>query len=411
MNHHSPVIAVDQPLAKQNARKMPMWARAIIRRFHQIEHGTLTVSFPQSSSFHFAGSQPGPDATLHIKSSKFLWTVVSGGSLGFAKAYMDDLFETPDLNELLSFGIANEKELRSLLSIPLATRFVANLNHYLRSNTIKGSRRNIAFHYDLGNEFYSQWLDETMTYSSAIFDSETQSLAEAQNAKYDRIIKALNISKSDRVLEIGCGWGGFAEYAAREIGCEIVGLTLSIEQAAFARARLERAGLDHLVVIRIEDYRACHGQFDKIVSIEMFEAVGESNWPVYFAQLNHLLVDGGEAMLQVITIHPDRFQHYRKTADFIQTYIFPGGMLPSNDALITEAKKCGFHIRDQFMFGNDYAETLVLWDELFQERWSRIAPLGFDERFKRMWRYYFHYCAVGFRTNRIDVGQFHFRKD
>lgn len=410
MTYEHQAIAIDRKHSRDRHKSLPLWARIILHRLENIKYGALSISFPDTQLFRIDGPESGPDAYIHIKSPRIFWSLFSGGALGVARAYLDGQFDTPDLATLLSFGIANEDELKGLLSVPLASKFLANIKHVANANTKKGSRRNIAFHYDLGNEFYGLWLDETMTYSSAIFTNDHQSLKDAQNAKYARIVKELTLKPSDHVLEIGCGWGGFAEYAAKTIGCKITCLTLSVKQANYARNRIQNAGLEHLVEIRIEDYRDCTGQFDKIVSIEMFEAVGEKNWPIYFAQIEKLLTFGGDVLIQVITIAEDRFEHYRKNADFIQSYIFPGGMLPTNQRLTDEANAKGLELCDQYMFGKDYETTLLRWDQAFADRWSDIAPLGFDERFKRMWRYYLHYCAAGFRTQRIDVGQFRYRK-
>jgi cyclopropane-fatty-acyl-phospholipid synthase len=245
-----------------------------------------------------------------------------------------------------------------------------------------------------------------MTYSAAVFEHEAQPLPEAQRAKYDRILKALRIGPQDHVLEIGCGWGGFMEHAVSRTGCRATGLTLSTEQAQYARARLAAAGLCNRAEVRLQDYRDCEGRFTKVVSIEMFEAVGEENWRLYFDRLRQLLAPGGQAMIQVITIDETRFEQYRRNADFIQTYIFPGGMLPSPTIFRERAVASGLAIRDSFSFGRDYEKTLLHWERAFVENWPAIRPLGFDERFFRMWLYYLHYCAAGFRTGRIGVYQF-----
>ena len=391
--------------------RRPLWARLLCRAADRIVVGQLTIRFP-NGSMHFAqGALPGPSASLNVRSGKLAWKLASGGDLGFARSYIDGDWDSPDLGAVLQLGIANEAALATVLDAPGPARLVAFLRHRLRANTRAGSRRNIAFHYDLGNNFYRQWLDETMTYSSAMFLSHDQSLADAQRAKYARIVEALELGPDDHVLEIGCGWGGFAEFAARETGCRVTGLTLSREQAEFARDRMAQAGLAEKVEIRLQDYRDCAGQFDKIVSIEMFEAVGEENWPTYFDALRALLKPGGRAMVQVITIADQHFAHYRRNADFIQTYIFPGGMLPSPTAFTSIATERGLAVLDRHFFGADYDRTLLTWDRAFVAAWHRIEPLGFDARFKRMWRYYLRYCAIGFRCGRIDVGQFLLQRD
>ena len=389
----------------------PLWSRILRRWASRIVAGQLTLQFPDGSSHVVQGALPGPSAHLNVRSGKMLWRVARGGSLGFARGYIEDDWSTADLGALIELGVANETALNPILNASGLSRMVANLRHRLRANTRAGSRRNIAFHYDLGNDFYRQWLDETMTYSSAIFSHPGQSLADAQRAKYARIVDELGIGPDDHVLEIGCGWGGFAEYAADRTGCRITCLTLSKEQATYAADRMAAAGLSDKVEIRLQDYRDCQGEFDRVVSIEMFEAVGEANWPTYFDAVRARLKPGGSAMLQVITIAEDRFAHYRRNADFIQTYIFPGGMLPSPSAFAAAVAASGLHLRGSEFFGADYDRTLQEWDRDFSAAWHQIEAQGFDGRFKRMWRYYLQYCAVGFRAGRIDVGQFHIERD
>ncbi|UHS60239.1 class I SAM-dependent methyltransferase [Agrobacterium vaccinii] len=388
----------------------PLWQRMICRRLKNITHGRLTVLFPGGYEYVVSGQQPGPHGVVSLNKGRVVRRLLMGGSLGFAQSYIDGDWDTPDIATLLEVAIANEQNWMSVSEPARLVSAFAYLRHRLRRNSKSGSRRNIAFHYDLGNRFYSAWLDETMTYSSALFEKPSQSLADAQNAKYDRIVEQLNIGPDDHVLEVGCGWGGFAEYAIAKTGCRVTGLTLSTEQADFATKRLAKAGLAHRADIRLEDYRDCQGQFSKIVSIEMFEAVGEENWPTYFQRLRDLLADKGEAMVQVITIDESRFDEYRRNADFIQTYIFPGGMLPTITAFQKAAAAKGFAVPDMLRFGKDYDRTLMLWDRAFLANWHRIEPMGFDERFRRMWQYYLHYCAAGFRTDRIDVVQFKLAK-
>jgi cyclopropane-fatty-acyl-phospholipid synthase len=396
-SHGNPLVATD---------RLPLWERLICRMLRRTRHGRLTVIFPSGREYHFGDQSRGPTATIQFHRSRVLSRVIAGGGLGFARSYMDGDWETPDLGQVLDLAIANERDWAGL-SRPMALiGRLAHLRHRLRRNSRAGSRRNIAFHYDLGNEFYRAWLDPSMTYSSAIFTRPDVNLRQAQEEKYARIIRELNITAEDHVLEIGCGWGGFMEQAIRTTQCRVTGLTLSKEQAAYARERLETAGLSDRADIRLEDYRDVKGQFTKIVSIEMFEAVGEEHWPTYFEQVRKLLVPGGQAMIQVITIAEDRFEHYRWHADFIQTYIFPGGMLPTLSGFATLAEKARLAVKDCFRFGRDYERTLLIWDRAFRAQWGKIAPLGFDERFFRMWHYYLHYCAVGFRNERIDVAQF-----
>lgn len=399
--HGDPVLVTE---------RRPFWEKMLCRMLARTRHGRLTVLFPTGREYHFGNSAQGPSATIRFHRASVLRQVMTGGSLGFARAYMDGDWSTPDLGNVLDLAMANEKDWEKLVKPMALFGRLAHLRHRLRRNSKAGSRRNIAFHYDLGNDFYRLWLDRSMTYSSAIYTRADMPLEEAQREKYGRIIRDLGIGPDDHVLEIGCGWGGFMEQAIRETGCRVTGLTLSKEQAAYARQRLADAGLAERGEIRLEDYRDVRGQFTKIVSIEMFEAVGEEHWPIYFEQVRDLLVPGGEAMIQVITIDESRFELYRRHADFIQTYIFPGGMLPTVTNFGEIAEKARLKVQDCFRFGRDYERTLLVWDRAFQATWAKIAPLGFDERFFRMWHYYLHYCAAGFRTGRIDVAQFRLAK-
>ena len=384
----------------------PMWQKILCRSADRIASGRLVLQFEGGAEHVAVGAAHGPQAVLTLRRPRALLRLLTGGTLGFAKAFIDGDVDSPDIGAVLELAVANEESFSGLMAPSALIGGLARLRHRLRRNSVKGSRRNISFHYDLGNTFYQLWLDRTMTYSSALYTDRAQSLAEAQEAKYARIVSELGIGSEDHVLEIGCGWGGFAEYAIRTTGCRVTGLTLSVEQAKFARDRLERGGLSDYADIRLEDYRHCEGTFDKIVSIEMFEAVGEENWPVYFEAVRDRLKPGGSAMVQSITIHEDRFHSYRRNADFIQTYIFPGGMLPSVEAFSAGARHAGLEVGHMLAFGSDYDRTLLAWDQAFVSNWPTIETLGFDRKFYKLWRFYLHYCAVGFRTGRIDVVQF-----
>ncbi|AOG10432.1 SAM-dependent methyltransferase [Agrobacterium sp. RAC06] len=389
---------------------LTFWQRMMCRWADRIAVGRLTLQFEGYGEHVAIGANPGPNAVLCVRNASPVFRLLTSGTLGFAQAYMDGDLDSPDIGAVLELALANEAQLGRVLSSSSIFMTLARLRHKLRRNSKKGSRRNIAYHYDLGNAFYGLWLDRTMTYSSALYSAPSMSLADAQEAKYARIVEELKIGPEDHVLEIGCGWGGFAEHAIRKTGCRVTGLTLSTEQAKFARERLDKAGFADRVDIRLEDYRDCRGQYDKIVSIEMFEAVGEENWPVYFKAIQNLLVEGGQALIQTITIDESRFDYYRRSADFIQTYIFPGGMLPSVTVFERDAEGAGLKVGDRFRFGRDYDRTLIAWDSAFTANWQKIEPLGFDRRFYRMWRLYLHYCAVGFRFGRIDVVQFRLDK-
>ncbi|CAH0338914.1 cyclopropane-fatty-acyl-phospholipid synthase family protein [Rhizobium sp. CECT 9324] len=387
-----------------------IWQRVLCGWADRISVGRLTLQFDGGAAHTAVGREVGPSAVLHIRNSKAAFRILTGGTLGFAQSVMEGDLDSPDIGAVLELALANEASLKKVLNPSTIFGRLAHLRHRLRRNSKQGSRRNIAFHYDLGNAFYGLWLDRTMTYSSALYAPSSLSLAEAQEEKYARIVRELGIGPDDHVLEIGCGWGGFAEFAVRATGCRVTGLTLSVEQARFAEHRLQKAGIADRVDIRLEDYRDCKGEFDKVVSIEMFEAVGEENWPVYFRAVHERLASGGKALIQTITIDEQRFEAYRRNADFIQTYIFPGGMLPSVSRFVGDAQETGLLVSDCFRFGKDYDRTLLAWDAAFTANWQKIEPLGFDRRFYRMWRLYLHYCAVGFRTGRIDVAQFKLEK-
>ncbi|MGV8995777.1 MAG: class I SAM-dependent methyltransferase [Parvibaculaceae bacterium] len=383
-----------------------MIAKAILKRvLAHIKVGTLDVQFPDASKIRVSGSAE-PHATLTVHNWRFVRRFMMKGDLAIAEAYMDGDWSTDSLSNLMELGTQN---LGAFQPNPFLTRLfevVGHLIHRKNANTTSGSKRNIAFHYDLGNAFYGAWLDPSMTYSSALFDEGASDMSVAQLQKYQRLAEHLNLKAGDRVLEIGCGWGGFAEVAARDYGAHVVGLTLSQEQKTYADQRMARAGLSDKVDVRLQDYRHVEGQFDKIVSIEMFEAVGEENWPVYFKVLNERLAPGGQIALQIITIDESLFGAYRRRIDFIQRYIFPGGMLPTPEALNREMTQQGLTLTDRHFFGGSYAKTLAIWRDRFLEAWPQISRLGFDQRFKRMWLFYLCYCESGFRAGRINVGQF-----
>jgi cyclopropane-fatty-acyl-phospholipid synthase len=398
--------AVETADIQPKARRLSLPEFIFAHWLQRVRAGRLTVKFPSGALKVFGGAEPGPQASIEIRNLRLAFRMLVSGDIGFAEGYMEGDWDTPDLNAVLTLGVLNAQTLSKALAPSWSARLMNRLRHVRRANTREGSRRNIAAHYDLGNAFYGQWLDETISYSAALFDTMDEAHTPAQRRKYLRLAQALDLRPGDRVLEIGCGWGGFAEIAATEFGCEVVGLTLSVEQAAFAKARMARAGLADKVDIRVQDYRDVTGKFDKVVSIEMFEAVGEENWATYFDVLDRRLKPGGRAALQVITIADEGFESYRRNPDFIQLYIFPGGMLPGPSAFGQAVSDAGLKIADAFYFGKSYAESLRRWDSAFRENWPQIKAQGFDQRFFRMWRYYLCYCEVGFDHDRIDVGQF-----
>tara|TARA_R110002126_G_scaffold10615_6_gene48881 strand:+ start:11252 stop:12493 length:1242 start_codon:yes stop_codon:yes gene_type:complete len=387
-------------------RRIAIGERFLRHWLRRIRVGSLTVEFPSGARQVFEGADSGPGAVVSIRDSALAWRLAVSGDIGFAEGYMAGDWDTPDVAALLKLCALNGDVLAGVAGRSPLARALNKVRHFGNANTRRGSRRNIAAHYDLGNDFYRLWLDETMTYSSGIFDSPAEGMDIAQRRKYLRLAEMLDLRPGDRVLEIGCGWGGFAEIAAREFGCRVVCLTLSREQAAYAEKRIADASLQDRVEIRIQDYRDVEGRFDRIASIEMFEAVGEKYWPVYLETLSDRLKPGGKAALQIITIADDKFDAYRRSPDFIQRYIFPGGMLPGPQAFSDAVRASGLALKDAFFFGASYAETVRRWDRSFRDNWAEIEKLGFDNRFCRMWRYYLGYCEAGFETGQIDVGQF-----
>jgi len=389
---------------------LPTLVKAVLRIATRIHSGEITVALPDGRTILFKGLMPGKSGVLEIKDYAFAKRLLTGGANGMGEAYMDGMWDSPDLATFLEVVAANSEHLRQYFHGKGWARMLGRLVHLFNRNSRAGSKKNIEYHYDLGNAFYKQWLDSTMTYSSARFTDPNQPLSEAQKNKYLSLIKEAEIRPEHTVLEIGCGWGGFAEYAAKEIGCKITGITISKEQLEFAQKRMFENGLNDKVDIRYVDYRDVEGQFDRVASIEMFEAVGEEYWPSFFAKVRDVLTSGGQAGLQIITIADELFDDYRQSADFIQRYIFPGGMLPSPSALVDQVKNVGLEWKHNITFGKDYAHTLHIWRDRFIEAWPTIQPLGFDERFRRMWNLYLGYCEAGFNAGTIDVTQVALRR-
>ena len=388
------------------------------RRFRWVEKvlkenwraGALTFTLPGGREVKLTGAQEGPAARLIVRDYRFLDRVFSRGLLGFGEGYMAGEWDSPDISALLLAFSRNLDRLDELIRGNALMLWVVTGWHKLHPNTRAGARRNIEAHYDLGNDFYELWLDPSMTYSSARFDSGAVSLVEAQTQKYAALARLIDLNKGDHVLEIGCGWGGFAEHAAATVGADVTGITLSPAQLEYAQARMARHGLSDKVDLQLTDYRDMTGQFDAIASIEMFEAVGEAWWPTYFRKVHELLKPGGKAGLQIITIRDNLFETYKRRADFIQRYIFPGGMLPPKDRLKSEIEAAGLVLEKVEFFSDDYGQTLLDWRRRFEAQEARIRGLGFDDRFLRMWRFYLAYCEAGFRTRRTEVGQWVVKK-
>jgi cyclopropane-fatty-acyl-phospholipid synthase len=388
------------------------WHTLVLSLAARIEIGQLSIALPDGFTRSFSGQRDSHRrASLIVRNERAFRRLILGGDLAFAEAYLDGDWETPDLPGFLELAMRNEALLGRMIGGTSLARRLYRFGHLLRANTRHGSRRNIAQHYDIGNEFYRLWLDPGMTYSSGLFTSGSETLGEAQEAKYRSIAEMLALSRGQALLEIGCGWGGFALIAARDYGCRVTAVTLSAEQAAFARERVAREGLSDRVEIRLGDYRDIRGTFDRIASIEMFEAVGERYWPTFFMMIDRCLTSGGIAALQTITIDDRRFASYRRNADFIQRYIFPGGMLPSPGALRRQIGRAGFRAVQERAFGSSYAQTLSLWTDAFQRNCRELQRLGFDERFRRTWLYYLAYFEAGFRLGSIDVMQIRIERE
>jgi cyclopropane-fatty-acyl-phospholipid synthase len=395
---------------QQFSMRVPRSGRFMLGLLARIQHGHLDLVVPVGQTFSFSGTLPGPDAVLKIHDWTVFDAVIKSGDVGFAEAYLGNRWQTPDLYSLLLLAAANRRVLDQALYGKWWGGLAYRLRHLLRANTREGARKNIHAHYDLGNEFYGAWLDSTMTYSAALFEGDAErSLEQAQIAKYERILRRLDVGRNASILEIGCGWGGFAEYAARTRGCRVLGVTLSNEQLGFARERIESAGLAGAVQLALTDYRDVGGRFDHVVSIEMFEAVGERYWPGYFKTLHDRLNPRGSALVQTITIAEELFARYRLSTDFIQQYIFPGGMLPSPRVFRGLAEQARLKVTDEYAFGVDYAETLRRWRQRYSRAGRLLRDFGFDARFERLWNFYLAYCEVGFRLASTDVIQFELR--
>ena len=392
---------------RRGAAREPAAMRLLQGLVARLAHGRLALTTPDGATRSFGTGDSAP-ASLAIRDWKVAADTLRGGDVGFAQAYIDGRWDTTDLTRLLTLLAANQDALERAFYGRALVRAALRLRHLLRSNTKAQARRNIVAHYDLGNAFYALWLDPSMTYSSALFDGVPgRTLEDAQHAKYARVFDELALAPGGRVLEIGSGWGSFALHAARR-GARVTGLSLSHAQTAQARERVTHAGVADRVEFHLRDYRDERGRYDAVASIEMIEAVGERWWPTYFRAVRNALVPGGRACIQAITIADARFARYRTQSDFIQQYIFPGGMLPSPSRLIAEAKAAGLDVVGVKAFGDDYATTLERWLAAFDAQRVHVRALGFDDRFIRCWRFYLAYCAAGFATQTTDVAQYTF---
>lgn len=399
-------LAADAPYRKWRlVSSFGLRRRMLNRIAARLSVGSLTVLTPSGERMVFDSEAPGPAATLVVHRWRTVLRLVLDGDIGFAEAYLDGDWSSPDIPALIELAARNDAGLGAVIDGVLPRRLFNRLVHALRANSRRGSRRNIPLHYDLGNEFYSGWLDADMSYSSGIYRCAEDDLDAAQRNKQDRVIELLELRPGDRVLEIGCGWGGLADRLVRGSGAVLSGITLSPAQLGVASARLAGTGAD----LRLQDYRETAGNFDRIVSIEMLEAVGQAYWPTYFATLRERLVPGGVAVVQAISIDERRFGSYRENVDFIQRYIFPGGMLPSIGEMRRQIEAAGLQLVSMETFGQSYARTLAAWNLRFQAVWPRLETMGFTPRFKRMWEYYLAYCEGGFTAGAIDVGLYKIR--
>ena len=371
----------------------------------KINYGYLEITSFDGNVFKFGNPEDNLKANLIIKKPNFTYNLVCGGSIGFAECYMRGEFETNNLSNLIELTARNIKiiyKFSGLLDLPVIN-FIKNK---IIKNTKNRSKDNIAKHYDLGNDFFSLWLDDTLTYSSAIFENETKNLAEAQNNKYQKLIDLINPNNGDKVLEIGCGWGGFAEYIGKKYDVKLDCITISKKQFEYTKERIHKCGLNEKVNIEIKDYRDLKGKYNSIASIEMIEAVGQNYLDSYFKTIKGNLSENGKVAIQAITIDDSLFDRYKNKQDFIQKYIFPGGFLPNKNSINKYVSDNGLTINSYISYADDYANTLAIWKEEFSKKWNLIKNQGFDLTFKRMWEFYLSYCEAGFKSKNIDLIQF-----
>ena len=393
-----------------NQQNLPRYFARVFDLVGKLNSGRVDFILPDGRRFRAEGLKPGPVAEVTINNPDVFARLVREGDLGFCDAYLDGWWTTPDLQAFMDFIHADNDDMYDGFPGMALVRAWEKARFWFQSNTKRQALKNISYHYDLGNDFYSLWLDDTMTYSSALFNTSQESLEKAQIAKYASMVDQMGVKPGDHVLEIGCGWGGFAEYAAKERGLKVTGLTISKEQLEYAQKRIKSKGLSDKVNLKLQDYRDETGVYDGVASIEMFEAVGEKYWPVYFDKIKQCLKPGKQATLQIITIQDARWEVYRKSVDFIQKYIFPGGMLPSPSVLRKEVNRAGLSVQHSIEFGKSYSQTLRRWFEVFNNKWDNISAMGFDDRFRRMWNFYLTSCAATFESGNCDVTQITLQK-
>jgi len=384
---------------------LPRYFKQVFAMMTHLKRGRLDFVLPDGRVFRADASDAGFVAVVEVHNTDLFARLIREGDLGFSEAYMDGWWSSPDLMAFMDLVSDDAEDLYDGFPGQSLLRAYERLRFWLQGNSKRQARKNISHHYDLGNEFYGLWLDETMTYSSAKFETGQEDLAKAQTQKYASMVDEMGVVAGDHVLEIGCGWGGFAEYAAGERGLRVTGLTISEEQFKYAVERIEKAGLSDLVTFKLQDYRDERGQYDGIASIEMFEAVGEKYWPVYFDTVRERLKPGARGTFQIIMVQDARWDVYKSGVDFIQKYIFPGGMLPPPTILRQQITDAGLSVLRSKEFGQSYSETLRRWHDTFNEKWGQVADLGFDDRFRRMWNFYLASCAGAFRGGICEVTQ------
>ena len=376
----------------------------------KLKKGELVVTYPNLDKKKFTGVNEGYICDLKLNNNKLFSKLFRSGANGFAESYMDGDFETTNLTKLLLFCYDNENYFLKNINTNHFINYYVKFKHYLNENSLTKSKKNIKYHYDLGNDFYKHWLDKSMTYSSAIFPEKNPNLFEAQINKYEQIAKPLHLNENSNLLEIGCGWGGFSTYVAKKYRANVRAITISKEQFEFASKIISKEGLNEKVSIEMRDYRDIEEKYRNIASIEMFEAVGKKYWSTFLNTLKKSLLSDGLASLQIITINNEKAEEYQKNPDFIQQYIFPGGVLPSKVQLSKITEELGISLIEVQNFKNSYAKTLQIWNDKFQNSWPDISKQGFSLRFKKMWEYYLSYCEVGFLTGATDVSQFILKK-
>jgi cyclopropane-fatty-acyl-phospholipid synthase len=385
---------------------LPRYFSAVFEVIKTMKRGWVDIFLPDGRQFRAEGAESGQVGEIHIHNPDVFARTIRDGDMGFCEAYLDGWWTTPDL--MVFMDLIHDDDAEGIYDgFPgqMFVRAYERMRFWMQSNSKKQARKNISYHYDLGNDFYGLWLDDTMTYSSAKFVTGQESLEAAQTEKYKSMVDEMGVQSGDHVLEIGCGWGGFAEYAAKERGLRVTCLTISEEQFKYAVDRIEKAGLSEKVTFKLQDYRDEKGTYDGIASIEMFEAVGEQYWPIYFETVRERLKPGKNATLQIITVADRRWDVYKRGPDFIQKYIFPGGMLPSPTVLREVAQDANLKVKKSIEFGESYSQTLRRWHETFNEKWDQVAEMGFDDRFRRMWNFYLTSCAATFHSGNCDVTQ------